>query len=237
MTTATSCLVANTLRAHALLVAQACCRVHDGPAAPRQLTANMPTTAQQQTRNNRLQSSSRRRHVGAYLHPNIAQHPEEQPRVGLESLLPLTHHTSHVTCHTMVSMRVALISFTMASGCASRSLNTDSMTDISVDVVSRPQNALQSFTTRPAPMTSEPRLMVPATSGTWRAGTQQRKHSKAAQGWMWGVGVWSWWWGGESWCKTAEQSPAQPCHTKVAPRSALAAAAAYAHHCGSSLPA
>ena len=35
------------------------------------------------------------------------------------------------------------------------------MTDISVDVVSRPQKAHQSLTTIPAPITSEPRLMVP----------------------------------------------------------------------------
>lgn len=36
----------------------------------------------------------------------------------------------------------------------------------SVAVVSTPANAAQSFTTRPAPMTSEPRLTLPATSGT-----------------------------------------------------------------------
>lgn len=41
-------------------------------------------------------------------------------------------------------------------------LNVASMTLISVAVVSRPVNAHQSFTTRPAPMTSEPRLTVPA---------------------------------------------------------------------------
>ena len=69
--------------------------------------------------------------------------------------------------HTYVSMRLARISFTMLDGWASRSLNTDSTTDISVAVVSRPQNALQSFTSSPAPITSEPRLMVPATNGTW----------------------------------------------------------------------
>ena len=37
---------------------------------------------------------------------------------------------------------------------------------ISVEVVSKPQKAVQSFTRRPAPSTSLPRLTVPATSGT-----------------------------------------------------------------------
>jgi len=41
-----------------------------------------------------------------------------------------------------------------------------SMTEISVAVVSMPVNAAQSLTTRPAPITSDPRLIVPATSGT-----------------------------------------------------------------------
>lgn len=51
----------------------------------------------------------------------------------------------------------------MAEGCAiSPSLNTLSMTDSSVLVVSRPQNAHQSLTTIPAAITSLPRLTVPA---------------------------------------------------------------------------
>lgn len=41
-------------------------------------------------------------------------------------------------------------------------LNAASITLISVAVVSRPVKAAQSLTTRPAPMTSEPRLTVPA---------------------------------------------------------------------------
>lgn len=36
------------------------------------------------------------------------------------------------------------------------------MTDISVDVVSIPQNADQSFTTIPDPICPDPRLIVPA---------------------------------------------------------------------------
>lgn len=47
-------------------------------------------------------------------------------------------------------------------GCASLSLNTLSITEISVDVELIPTNALQSFTTQPAPSTSLPRFTVPA---------------------------------------------------------------------------
>lgn len=55
----------------------------------------------------------------------------------------------------------------MAEGWAvSPSLNTLSMTDISVLVVSRPQKALQSFTTIPAPIKSLPRFTVPACAAT-----------------------------------------------------------------------
>jgi hypothetical protein len=41
-----------------------------------------------------------------------------------------------------------------------------STTAISVEVVSRPQNAVQSFTTKPPPITSLPRFTVPAVTGT-----------------------------------------------------------------------
>jgi len=41
-------------------------------------------------------------------------------------------------------------------------LKVASITLISVAVVSKPVNAHQSFTTSPAPMTSDPRLTVPA---------------------------------------------------------------------------
>lgn len=40
---------------------------------------------------------------------------------------------------------------------------------ISVEVVSKPQNDVQSFTRRPAPSTSLPRLTVPATMGTLKS--------------------------------------------------------------------
>lgn len=50
----------------------------------------------------------------------------------------------------------------MLAGFASLSLNTLSITESSVDVVSIPQNDAQSFTTIPAAMTSLPLLTVPA---------------------------------------------------------------------------
>lgn len=50
----------------------------------------------------------------------------------------------------------------IADACASLSLKTLSITDSSVDVVSIPQNALQSLTTMPAAITSDPLLTVPA---------------------------------------------------------------------------
>lgn len=60
-------------------------------------------------------------------------------------------------------MSESLMLVAMAEGCAvSLSLNTLSMTDSSVLVVSRPQNAHQSLTTIPAAITSLPRLTVPA---------------------------------------------------------------------------
>ena len=42
------------------------------------------------------------------------------------------------------------------------------MTEISVEVVSNPQKAAQSFTTRPDPITSLPLFIVPAHKGTYK---------------------------------------------------------------------
>lgn len=50
---------------------------------------------------------------------------------------------------TMLSMSEALISFTIWEGLLVRSFSTDSITESSVVVVSRPQKALQSLHTRP----------------------------------------------------------------------------------------
>ena len=64
------------------------------------------------------------------------------------------------------SIKVDLICCVMAEGWPSFNLKTDSMTEISVEVVSCPQKAVQSLTTIPAPITSEPLFTVPATNGT-----------------------------------------------------------------------
>ena len=66
----------------------------------------------------------------------------------------------------MLSIREALISLLICEGWESFSLNTDSMTESSVEVVSWPVKAHQSLTTIPAPITSAPLLIVPATRGT-----------------------------------------------------------------------
>lgn len=67
------------------------------------------------------------------------------------------------TARTHLSMSESLMLVAMAEGCAvSPSLNTLSMTDSSVLVVSSPQNAHQSLTTIPAAITSLPRFTVPA---------------------------------------------------------------------------
>ncbi len=56
----------------------------------------------------------------------------------------------------------ALMLLAMADGWPSPNLNTLSMTDSSVLVVSKPQKEAQSLTTMPAPTTSLPLLTVPA---------------------------------------------------------------------------
>jgi len=61
-------------------------------------------------------------------------------------------------------------------------LNIPSTTLISVDVVSIPQNALQSFTTSPAPITSLPRFTVPATKGTCSRDDNSSKSSTVVRG-------------------------------------------------------
>ena len=61
-----------------------------------------------------------------------------------------------------LSIKESLMSEAIALGCASPSLNTLSITESSVLVVSSPQNDIQSFTTIPAAITSLPRFTVPA---------------------------------------------------------------------------
>ena len=59
-------------------------------------------------------------------------------------------------------MRASLMSVTIAAGPVSPSLKTFSITEISVDVVSIPQNDIQSLTTIPPPITLLPLFTVPA---------------------------------------------------------------------------
>lgn len=61
-----------------------------------------------------------------------------------------------------LSIKLALIDDVIAEGWASCNRNTDSITVISVDVVSIPVKAHQSLTTIPAPTTSLPLFTVPA---------------------------------------------------------------------------
>lgn len=87
--------------------------------------------------------------------------------------------------YDIVSIRDARISLTMLLGCESRSLNTLSITESSVAVVSSPQNAVQSLTTKPAPTTSLPRFTVPATSGTCNSDDSSSRSSIDVCGCTW----------------------------------------------------
>lgn len=70
--------------------------------------------------------------------------------------------------HESVSIRMPLFSAAKILLPASVSLNIASITESSVDVVSYPTNAVQSFTTKPLAITSEPLLTVPAQRGIYR---------------------------------------------------------------------
>jgi hypothetical protein len=70
------------------------------------------------------------------------------------------------TFYVRESISEDLMSWTILVEEAPCSLKIPSITDISVEVVSRPQKALQSLTTKPAPITSDPLFTVPATKGT-----------------------------------------------------------------------
>lgn len=62
----------------------------------------------------------------------------------------------------MLSMSEALKFVVIFDGADSFNLKTDSMTESSVEVVVRPQKAVQSLTTIPAASNSLPRFTVPA---------------------------------------------------------------------------
>jgi len=57
------------------------------------------------------------------------------------------------------------------------------MTETSVAVVSNPVKAHQSLTTRPAPITSDPRLTVPATRGIWSRDESSSSSDREVLGW------------------------------------------------------
>ena len=80
------------------------------------------------------------------------------------------------------SIRLDLISPEIVEELDPPSLNMPSITDISVEVVSMPQNALQSLTTHPAPITSLPLLTVPATNGIWNNDESSSKSSTVVFG-------------------------------------------------------
>mmetsp|Transcript_5787 Transcript_5787/g.19485 ORF Transcript_5787/g.19485 Transcript_5787/m.19485 type:complete len:240 (-) Transcript_5787:148-867(-) len=85
--------------------------------------------------------------------------------------------------HASWSSSALRMSVATAAGCASCSLKMDSTTCISVAVVSRPQNAHQSLTTMPAPITSEPRFKVPATTGSCSSADSSSWSSTGVFGW------------------------------------------------------
>ena len=80
-------------------------------------------------------------------------------------------------------MREDRISLAMRVADCPPNLKIPSTTLISVEVVSNPQNALQSLASNPAPMTSLPLLIVPATRGTCSSDESSSKSSTVVRGW------------------------------------------------------
>ena len=94
--------------------------------------------------------------VAAYVptHTNISTSDDRNPL--MSSLEPLP-------------FRFNMFSTTFVSDCVKKCRDSNiSRTAISVVVVSRPQNAVQSFAINPADITSLPLLIVPATRGTYK---------------------------------------------------------------------
>ena len=88
------------------------------------------------------------------LHGNMGE------TVRTRCIINATPHQVQIS--TNLSMSESLIFVVMALGCESPNLKMLSMTDISVLVVSSPQNDVQSLTTIPPPITSLPLFTVPA---------------------------------------------------------------------------
>mmetsp|Transcript_3340 Transcript_3340/g.6945 ORF Transcript_3340/g.6945 Transcript_3340/m.6945 type:complete len:225 (+) Transcript_3340:174-848(+) len=113
----------------------------------------------------------------AWYAPTAAAARGSAPEMGLTSLHNHASGSHQHAAYIMASMREWRISFTIWVGCASLSLNTDSITCSSVAVVSSPQKAIQSLAAMPAEITSLPRFTVPATSGTCNSDDSSSKSS------------------------------------------------------------
>lgn len=96
----------------------------------------------------------------------------------------MTAHHSYTTINVYVreSIKEDLMSLTIVLELAPPSLKMPSTTLISVEVVSMPQKADQSFTTMPAPITSLPLFTVPATRGTCSSEDSSSKSSTVVRG-------------------------------------------------------
>ncbi len=104
-------------------------------------------------------------------------------------LFASTCASSHATASGS-GMAYLRISVTILEGWALRNLNMLSITLISVDVVSSPQKADQSFTQSPAASTSLPLFTVPATIGTWRSDDNSSWSSTDVRGCTWRKESW-----------------------------------------------
>mmetsp|Transcript_35659 Transcript_35659/g.88720 ORF Transcript_35659/g.88720 Transcript_35659/m.88720 type:complete len:145 (-) Transcript_35659:675-1109(-) len=104
------------------------------------------------------------------VHTHTHVHPKHTDSIQTDPARPATSSQAMTaTRHVSVSMRELLsvrspITFD-GSWVAPESLKIRSTTPSSVAVVSIPQKAAQSLATTPAPMTSDPLLMVPAVRG------------------------------------------------------------------------
>lgn len=68
------------------------------------------------------------------------------------------------SCKLIIQFFTHIYSYSILSLLCNLNILSTTWTSVAVD--SRPQNAAQSFTTKPAPITSEPLLIVPAHNGT-----------------------------------------------------------------------
>ena len=122
-------------------------------------------------------SSSQKHHLDIHSAMSCCKSKTKAP---LQYILPCCPLGEERRRHRHLSMREDRICVVIADGWASLSLKMLSTTEISVEVVSRPQKAHQSFTTIPAPTTSEPRFTVPACEQHQRT-SENKSNSKTQQ--------------------------------------------------------